>query len=120
MMTFKNSSRQIIELPSARLTHIALTSGLLRVEPALSAVGCITPWAAHTVGPAHLTNHVKALGVSDEILYIDLIVSRGQMNCNSIGSFEESHGTFRPAADRGYGGVISPVRSQLVLRRIVG
>jgi hypothetical protein len=70
-MTFKNSARQIIELPSACLTHLALTSGLLRVEPALGAVGCITPWAAHTVGPAHLTNHVKALGVINEILYID-------------------------------------------------
>ena len=70
-MTFKNRAGQIIKLPAAGLTLIALTSRLLRVEPALGTVGCVTARTAHPVGPVKLANHFKALGIINEILYVD-------------------------------------------------
>jgi hypothetical protein len=71
MMTFKNRACQIIELPAAGLTHIALTRGVLCVKPALGAVGGITPRTPHAIGPAYLANHFKALGIINQVLYVD-------------------------------------------------
>jgi hypothetical protein len=71
MMAFKDRSTQVIELPSAAFTFIALSIGLPLIMASSIDHSGTTVWAAHPIRPTEFPRNRKAFGVIYQLLNLD-------------------------------------------------
>ncbi len=74
-MPFEDRTRQVIEIPVADSTTIALTLRLGFIPAVLDHRIRITVRTTHTLGPAQLTYGLKTLGIIDHCPNIQYIFS---------------------------------------------